>query len=307
MRRTAVLCLMVLFALTATTASASEAARITGKVIDAQTKAAIPDATVTVKAVEGKNFQQEFKANKKDGSYAVYLLTGTIKYEFTYAAPGYAPYKEVMKLKIGEPNVKDVELSKGAVVTVGGGEIKIDPNVAAYNDGAALANSGDHAGAIKKFEEALAAKPDMTAAWQALAKLSLRTKNYTRAIEAANKALEGDPEDVDMFIVLYDSYLEKGDKAKAAEYKSKLPANAGALFNDAAKAINAGNDAAAEPLLKQAIELDEKFGKAHYELGMLYVRSGKNADAKASLQKYLEIEPTGSDAATAKEMLKYVQ
>ena len=40
---------------------------------------------------------------------------------------------------------------------------------------------------------------------------------------------------------------------------------------------------------------------------MIYVRAGKNADAKTNLQKYLELEPNGKDAATAKEMLKYVK
>ena len=40
---------------------------------------------------------------------------------------------------------------------------------------------------------------------------------------------------------------------------------------------------------------------------MVYVRMGKTADAKTNLQKYLELEPNGKDAATAKEMLKYVK
>jgi hypothetical protein len=40
---------------------------------------------------------------------------------------------------------------------------------------------------------------------------------------------------------------------------------------------------------------------------MIYVRSGKNADAKANLEKYLQLEPNGKEAATAKEMLKYVK
>ena len=94
---------------------------------------------------------------------------------------------------------------------------------------------------------------------------------------------------------------------KAAEAKKKMPANAGALFNDAAKLINSGKDADAEALLKQAIVADEKFAPAYYELGMIYVRAGKNADARTNLQKYLELEPDGKDAATAKEMLNYVK
>ncbi len=112
---------------------------------------------------------------------------------------------------------------------------------------------------------------------------------------------------MDMNAVLFESYNATGDKAKAAEFKAKLPADSHSLFNDAAKLINAGKDADAEPLLKQAIAADEKFGQAYYELGMVYVRTGKNDQAKATLQKYLEIEPTGKDAATAKEMMKYLK
>jgi tetratricopeptide (TPR) repeat protein len=282
-------------------------ARITGKVLDAATKKPIENAVITVVATEGKTFKQDYKA-KKDGTYAIFLLDGTLHYEFTYSAPGYRPYKEVMKLKLGEPNVRDVELNSGTVTaTVPASEIKIDPAVVAYNAGAELANEGKDAEAIAKFQEAVAAKPDLTAGWQALGKIYLRTKNYPKAIEAANKALELASDETDMFAVLYESYKATGDKAKAEEFKKKLPANAAMLFNDAAKAINAGKDADAEPLLKQAITADDKFAQAYYELGMLYVRAGKNADAKANLQKYLELDPTGKDAATAKEMLKYVK
>lgn len=285
-------------------------ARITGKVLDAATKKPITDATIVVKATEGKNFKETYKV-KKDGSYAIFLLDGTIKYEFSWNAPGYRPYTDVLKLNLSEPNVRVVELTSGAaattVATVPAAEIKIDPAVTAYNEGAALANEGKVAEAIAKFEEAVAAKPELIAGWQALARVSMRAKNYDRAIAAANKALEADSEDTDMAAVLYEAYTAKGDKAKAAEFKQKLPASAGSVFNDAARAINAGKDADAEPLLKQAIALDDKFAPAYYELGMLYVRTGKNADARQALTKYIELDPKGKDAATAKEMLNYVK
>ena len=293
----------------ATNAFAIGEARITGKVVDAVTKKPITNAVVTVVATEGKTFHQDYKA-KADGTYAIFLLDGTLHYEFTYAAPGYQPYKEVMKLKLGEPNARDIELAPSAgttTATVPAAQIKIDPAVVAYNEGAELANQGKDAEALAKFEAAVAAKPDLTAGWQALAKIALRTKNYPRAIEAANKALAADPDELDMYGVLYESYKATGDTAKAAEAKKKLPANAAGLFNDAAKAINSGKDGDAEPLLKQAIAADEKFAPAYYELGMLYVRSGKNADAKTNLQKYIDLDPNGKDVGTAKEMLKYVK
>lgn len=309
MRRSLALGALVLAAFTSN-AFAIGQARMTGKVVDAATKQPVKDVTITVTATEAKTFKQEFKA-KADGTYVLAVLDGTIKYKFTFAAPGYAPYEEVIKMKIGEPNTKDVELNKGGggAPAAGGGQIakSVDPAVLAFNDGAALANAGDDAGAIKKFEEAVAAKPDLQAAWSALARIHTRSKNWPKAIEAANKAIAIDSEDNDMYAVLFEAYTATGDKAKAAEAKTKMPANAGVLFNDAAKAINAGKDGEAEPLLKQAIAADENFGQAYYELGMLYVRGGKNADAKTYLEKYLSIDPNGKDAATAKEMLKYVK
>lgn len=307
MRKSLALSLLLVAGL-ATNSYAAEAARLTGVVTDAATKKPIEGVVITAKAMEGRTFKQEFKA-KKDGTYAIFLITGTIPYEFTYSAPGYQPFVEVQKLKIGEPNTRDIMLTpaQAAQVSIAASEIKLDPATAAYNAGAQLANERKDAEAIAKFEEAVAAKPDLIAGWQALAKVSVRMKNYPRAIAAANKALEFDSEDTDMNAVLYEAYIGSGDKAKAAEIKAKLPANPSSLFNDAARAINSGKDNDAEPLLKQAIALDEKFAAAHYELGMLYVRTGKNADARAHLQKYLDLEPTGKDAPTAKEMLNYVK
>jgi len=309
MRRFLPLALIVTF-LAATNVFAIGEARMTGKVLDAATKQPIPDAVVTADATGERTVHQDFKV-KKDGSYAVFLLYGTIKYKFTVKAPGYQSYIEEMKLKLGEPNVKDFLLTKPGAAQVGstGSESKekSDPAVDAYNEGASLANSGDLAGAIKKFEEAVAAKPDLLAGWIALAKISLKAKEYPKAINAAQKVLEVDDSDADMWGVLFNAYTATGDKAKAAEAEAKMPQNAGALFNQAARLINQQKDGEAEKLLKQAIEIDDTMAVAYYELGMLYVRAGKNAEAKTALSKYLELDPNGRDAATAKEMLNYLK
>ncbi|MCU1350339.1 MAG: Cellulose synthase subunit BcsC [Acidobacteria bacterium] len=311
MRRSLALCLLMLAAV-ANSAFAIGEARITGKVIDGTTKQPIPNANINVTAIEGKTFKQDFKV-KPNGEYAIFLLDGTIRYKFTVSAEGYTPFVEDMKLKLGEPNSRNIELNKGGAAAAGDGkqtmEMKAtaDPSVLAYNAGAGLANAGDDAGAIKKFQEAVAAKPDMIAGWEAMSRIQLRSKDYKGAVESATKALALDPTEADMNGVMYEAYAGLGDKAKAAEWKKKLPANSAGLFNEAAKLINAGKDAEAEPLLKQAIVADEKFANAYYELGMLQVRLQKNADARANLEKYLELDPKGKDAATAKEMLNYVK
>jgi tetratricopeptide (TPR) repeat protein len=310
MKRTLALSLL-LVTFVATNAFAVGEARLSGKVYDGATRKAIPNPVILVTSADSnKNFKQEFKG-KADGSYAIFLLDGTIRYKFSYSAPGYTAFEQTLKLKLApEPNVQDIDLSPASAAAPAAAQPvqpTADPAIVAYNEGAALANEGKVPEAIAKIEEAVAKKPDLTSGYEALARLYVRAKDYPKAIDRAQKVLAIDTDNMDMNYVLYEAYTGTGDKAKAAEIKKKLPANPHQLFNDAAKLINASKDAEAEPLLKSAIAADEKFANAYYELGMIYVRAGKNADARTNLQKYLELDPNGKDAATAKEMLKYVK
>lgn len=307
MRRHIALSLVLILA-AAGNAFAGAEARMAGKVLDGVTKQPIPNAVVKFEAIEGKTVKNELKT-KADGKFAVFVLDGSIRYKFTVTAPGYDPVEETLKLALGGTTDKNWELYKtGTAVVEGKGTVvKTDPSVIAYNEGASLANAKDYPAAIAKFEEAVALKPELTAAWMALAKTYLRQKEYDKAIVAAGKALEIDDSDNDMNSVMQQAYAAKGDKANAEKFASKLPKNAGALYNDAAKRINAGDDASAEALLQQAVAADASFALAHYELGMVYVRTGKSAEAKAALAKYLELDPSGPNAATAKEMMNYLK
>jgi len=307
MRKTLALSVLALMVVAGNAFAIGEA-RIQGKITDAATHKPIPFAEIIIDAVTGHTVHNEFKADK-DGVYRFLILDGTLSYKFTYKAAGYANVEQTMKLTLGDINTKDVTMAPAGsgATSAAAPAAKADPAVAAYNEGAELANAGKIPEAIAKLEEAVTAKPDLTAGYEALAKLYLRNKNYDKAIDRANKSLEIDNDNQDMFTVLTEAYTAKGDKAKAAEYRKKLPADAASMFNDAAHLINSGKDAEAEPLLKSAIAANDKFAAAYYELGMLYVRTQKNADAKTNLQKYLELEPNGKDAATAKEMLNYVK
>ncbi len=307
MRSKSLVFLIVALAFVATNAFAVGEGRMNGKILDATTKKPILDAVIKISAMEKLNFNTEVKGNKK-GEWAFFALDATIKYKFVVSAPGYAPHEEVIKIPIGVATLKNFELKTGSaegqqmVMTE-----RADPAVDAYNAGVVLVNSGDLKGAAAKFSEAVTIKPELTAGWIALAKMSEKLKDYPKAIEAANKVVEIDDEDSEMWAVLARSYAATGDKAKAAAAEAKLPKNAGALFNEAANVINKGNDTEGEKLLKQAIAADPKMAIAYYELGMIYVRSGKGPEAKTNLQKYLELEPNGKDAAVAKEMMSYIK
>src|SRR5690349_21070574 len=177
MRRSFALSLIMSLAFAANLFAVGEA-RMTGKVIDAETKAPIDGALVHLEATKGKTVKLDQKA-KKDGSFTVFVLDGTLTYTFTITAPGYVTYQEPIKMTLGETNIREFALTKEGKPVPGAPAVgKADPAVEAYNAGAALSNSGDTAGAMAKFEEAVAAKPDLTAGWMALAKVAVKEKKY---------------------------------------------------------------------------------------------------------------------------------
>ena len=59
----------------------------------------------------------------------------------------------------------------------------------------------------------------------------------------------------------------------------------------------------AEATLEKAVEAKPDFALAHFWLGMACFNQNKKAPAKEHLEKYLELDPNGKEAATAKEIL----
>lgn len=302
-----ILALTFLLGAIATSAFAVGEARMTGQVLDPEGKPLEGATIVVTSGTEAKTFNETF-TSKKDGKFTLFVLDGTIPYKISVSKEGYAPYEETVKLRL-IPERNDRTITLGDAVRAGAGAAvpAADPAVLLYNEGADLANQGQIPAAIVKFEEAVATKPDLTAGWQALAKLYARAEDWPKAIAAAGKVLEISEDEPDMFVILAEAYEKTGDKAKAKEFAAKAPANPAALFNEAARLINGGNDKDAEPLLKRAVGADPSFAPAQYELGMVYVRMGNTAGAKEHLQKYIDLEPNGKDTPVAKEMLKYVQ
>ena len=304
MRKSILLGLIFMLALPITAFAVGQA-RMTGKVVDPKGNP-LKDATLTVVAAERIPFKETYKV-KENGTFALAVVDGTVRYEFTVSAPGFAEYKEVIKIKL-VPDKNDRTFMLGApqatttIVTT----TVVDPATDAYNAGSKLANENNVDAAIAKMEEAIKLKPERSAAYMALGKLYLRKNDYAKSIAAAEKVLELVGDDDDMFSVLAEAYAKSGDKAKAAEYKAKAPQNAPDLFNQAVVHLNAGRDTDAVPLLKKATEIDPTFSDAWFQLGMAYVRMSNNPEAKAALQKYLELAPTGNDAPMAKEVIKYL-
>jgi tetratricopeptide (TPR) repeat protein len=185
---------------------------------------------------------------------------------------------------------------------------KVDPGIAAYNDGVEMIQKGDRAGAEKKFDEAVAAKPDLAAAWKVLSQLAYERKDYPKALSAGRKLLELDSKDKDLYGILMDSAQKSGDAAAAADYKKRFVEanldNPEVNFNAGAESYTAGDYAAAAASFSKAVELKPDMANAYFWLGMANYNLKKLNAARGNYQKYLELAPQGDQADNAKKMLE---
>ncbi|MGH9444013.1 MAG: tetratricopeptide repeat protein [Thermoanaerobaculia bacterium] len=184
---------------------------------------------------------------------------------------------------------------------------KIDPGVVSYNEGVDFLQKGDKEGAEKKFDAAVAAKPDLAAAWKVLSQLSYERKDYAKALASGRKALELDPKDNDLYGILMDSSQKSGDSKGALEYKTKfVEANADnpeVNYNSGVEMYNAGDYPGAAAAFNKAISLKSDMANAHFWLGMSEYNMKRYPQSRTQFQKYLELAPKGDQAQTAREML----
>lgn len=80
---------------------------------------------------------------------------------------------------------------------------------------------GEHTTALKKLGEALAMEPDNFDALLAKAEVHFDLRELDAALDAGNRALQVNSEDVHLHTSLSRIWMEKGDKAQAEHHGAK--------------------------------------------------------------------------------------
>ncbi len=264
---------------------------------------------------------EQIESTDKRGRFRIRLANAIVPYSYQFSKPGYQSFSmggvKVTAGKVTKQNFKIKTAAAAAeAATAAGGAIDAEQAARGgatdvFNKGVAAFNSGDLTTAESLFLTALEKQPDLGLAHAALARLYLKNEDPQKAVVEAEKAVAMDADVESMTQVLFAGYTALGqtDKADQAlgELKTSDPAKAALnIFNQAAEAYNSGDLAAAKSGLEQALSLDPTHGKANYLMGLVFLNEGDNAKAKAHLQKFLELAPNDPDAATAKEMLQYL-
>ena len=181
-----------------------------------------------------------------------------------------------------------------------------------YNDGATAFQAGDLETALAKFQKAAEFDPSLQDAHHAIATIYLGQENYEAAAESAETALSLGSEDVRTLRVLYDAYDALGRTEEVIEIAPRLAAvdpdfGGPKLVEQAAGLWNNGQTEKAVEVSKLALAIDPSMAKPHYFIGLNHLSAGENAEAKASLQKFVDMAPDDPEAATAREMLTYIE
>lgn len=166
----------------------------------------------------------------------------------------------------------------------------------------------NYAQARALYEKALAAVPGNPAILKGIAQAYAGEGNREKSVETLRQVLEADPDDNDSRVLVASMLLETGKLEEGKAMLDALPegavkdsgvyANVGILF------MNKGKAADAATYLTRGIALDPADADLYYYRGLAYMQAKKNAEAKADLNKYLELKPEGPEAKEVREILQ---
>jgi len=285
------------------------AARVDGRVLDEKGEG-ISGAKLTLR--RGGAGPEAVTTDKK-GRWA-YLGLANGSWDIDVEAAGYLPYKTSVQLseitRIPPMTIKLQAAPKAEPKPAEGTAKNAAPDVIPILEhGNQLLQQKDYAGARAEYEKALAAVPNNAIILRAIAQTYYGEKKVDEAIATLKKVVELDPNDATAIVLLANLQLEKGNVDEGKATLAKLPPDSvkdPAVFqNLGIVLLNKKKPEDAWSFLDQAVKIAPADADGYYYRGLAaYQQKNKKAEARADFQKYLELAPTGENAADVKEYLK---
>ncbi len=306
--------------LTALAVEAGTQGRVTGKVTDSAGNP-VEGVTVTLTTPAIKTFKLSTRTDK-DGRYGSIVNDATLMYHLRYEKDGYAPAEVDKKLSTVEITTLDQKLMKAGEggapaasakpgAAPAAGPSSHDQATLAYNDAVDRLNAGDKPGAEAKLLEAVGKNSDLAQGWVQLTNIAYDKKDWAKTVEYGQKATDLDPTQTDLYKKMAEAANKSGDKKAGTDfgkrYEDANPDSPEILYSKGIDAYNHKKSKESEEFLERAVTARPEFALAHYYLALAAMNNKKNAVAREHFQKYLELDPNGSEAATAKELLPLVK
>ena len=252
----------------------------------------------------------------KKGRWAIFGLVGG-PWDIDFEAPGYQTKKISVDLQEGARNPSvEMELEPAAPAAAAPAEVQISvggkkiskETAAAIEAGNQAMAAKNWAGARENYVKALAELPDNTPLLQRVAAAYLGENNVDEALRYAHQITEKDPQESSAWMMIAEIELQRGNLEAGKAALDKIPpdkiTNPQPFLNVGILSINAKKPAEAEPAFDRAIAIKPDLADAYYYRGLARMQLKKNTEAKADLQKALELAPNGPDAKDIRDLLK---
>ncbi len=149
-------------------------------------------------------------------------------------------------------------------------------------------------------------------------KLLLRiARSYDAAGDRANavatleRALTLRPDDPELLTVIADLLSREGRESEAEAYLARMPAGAEVppdmLLNQGIRHYNENEMEQALTAFDRVVQQDPAMADAYYYRGLAHIAMQHNDQARADLEKYLDLAPDGAHATEARDFLSYLQ
>jgi tetratricopeptide (TPR) repeat protein len=172
--------------------------------------------------------------------------------------------------------------------------------------------AGRFADAQAEYEKLLALRPDLAPTIHQQMGFSLiQLKKYPEALDHLQKVLDANPTSAQIRAIMAQAALEGGMTDRGLELLKGLDdasvKDADVFFNVGVNLINANRPDEAIVYFGKAVTLDPAYADGYFRRGLAHLQRGRNAEAKADLKKFVELQPTGAQTDMAKKALAQIQ
>ena len=166
--------------------------------------------------------------------------------------------------------------------------------------------------ARENYEKVATMRPDLAPQlYPRLARIYAAEKNTEKALEYLQKAIDVDPSNQQMKLVAANAAMDAGFADKALAFLSTIDdtkiTNGDGYFDLAVGFLRRSDAANAVEYFSKALVKDPKIVEAYYWRGIAYVQQQKLAEAKADMQKVVELDPAGPNGEKAKKALEQLK
>lgn len=252
----------------------------------------------------------------KNGKWSILGLAGgawgiLIEKEGYMTSEGQAPVNE---FAVAQPINVVLRLPPKELIQKAQEESAAGQAKAALEKANALLAQGSYAEARAAYEEGMAKLEDKTlhpAIHRAIADAWYKEGKTDQAITSLTKALEAAPDDTATLQLLVNLLVAANREDEAQTYMARLPegttVDPNTILNLGIKDFNEGKMGDALEHFDRAIRENPDLADAYYFRALVYLNQNKNAEAKADLQKLLQLDPNSRYAKDAQEFLKDIK